>query len=856
MLAAPESQEAWSTWVHTLLGALRHAHARGWTHLDVTPDNTLVHRRPDGTRALWLADWGNAIDLAQIARCAASTSLATGTPGFAAPEVERADVWRWGPWSDVFGVARTARFWLEQAGLDPTPEWAAWLDRAEAPIGERFVNAELARAAAPACSSIGFDGDAAAAQDELRDPIWVGRAPLVRTIVDEILGGEPWVHVHVVEPQLGASAVARAVAARLATSGPRLVLPPLVVDGSAAPLQHALRAALGLDAAERREDATTSRLAAWFPALEAASLERVVRWLAPPRQGAPQLRGAGAASGALHALANAAPAPWIIVVDAATTPTDANAWLRELAATGAAQVVWAGPSAAEGRTHVLERLPSPDVAAILSAWGVPEAARAKLVEAIAGRAAAVEGTILRAGTGGAGDLGMRPLREQYERNVANQLALACAASLGTSFDARAWRSTLDVVGALSGRHLEPVLLELGVWDEPVAGVVAFRHEQVRAVVLEWAGADGLTERAHAACVSVLLPTADDSIEACVRVAFHAGAAGQADLARMLWTRACRAALRAGRLEDALAWAEAALRLEASEERAMALSLVRWKAIRRLWRDAPDAPRSLERLHDAAVEAGMLDLAASADIEHAYWRMALGDVAGGLALAQRGRSVLEAWGEDAQIGVALAAEALLLRRSGDVEGALRSYGAAADRFRDADDPHSLAHCELGRANTLLQAGRVSDAVLAYAAARDGLAGDPAELANVFNGMGECARLQGELPLATDLYTQALALWDLTGSNMRGMAVANLGIVLAQRGSFEAARRRLSEAYRLFCDGGRTQASAQVLLWRAVAAEDVQTAVAHLEEVGVYREGLDPEAEAALRERWGGLLGAGS
>ena len=282
---------------------------------------------------------------------------------------------------------------------------------------------------------------------------------------------------------------------------------------------------------------------------------------------------------------------------------------------------------------------------------------------------------------------------------------------------------------------------------------------------------------------------------------------------------------------------------------MALALVRWKAIRRLWRDAPDAPVALERLHDRATEAGMLDLAASADVEHAYWRMALGDTSRGLALAQRGRVLLEAWGDAAQLGVALAAEALLLRRGGEVEAALACYAEAARCFGEVDDAHSLSHCELGRGNTLLQAGRVSEAVQAYTVARDGLAGDPAELANVFNGMGECARLQGELTLATDLYERALHLWDLSGSNMRGIAEANLGIVLAQRGSFEASRVRLCEAYVRFRDGGRAQAAAHVLLWSAVAANDRDEARAFLEQVGVHREGLDAEAESALVARWG-------
>ncbi|MCO4745375.1 MAG: protein kinase [Proteobacteria bacterium] len=150
--------------VEAILGALAHAHARGVLHLDLKPDNVLVHRVATGFQVK-LADFGLATFGLPAER------RLQGTPAYMAPEQWRADSALFGPPTDIYAlgclvaalVRGAAPFSGDSSGqrlahLSARPEIApriaapkrleAWLLRALAKDpAERFPTAAHARAA-------------------------------------------------------------------------------------------------------------------------------------------------------------------------------------------------------------------------------------------------------------------------------------------------------------------------------------------------------------------------------------------------------------------------------------------------------------------------------------------------------------------------------------------------------------------------------------------------------------------------------------------------------------------------------------------------------------------------------------
>ncbi|MFT4975178.1 MAG: serine/threonine protein kinase/tetratricopeptide (TPR) repeat protein [Myxococcota bacterium] len=91
-------------WLLELLSALSHAHARGVIHRDIKPANLLLSQPIDQPMQLKVTDFG----LAYATDGSIVASPAAGTPAYMAPEQRAGRVEDYGPWTDLYGVGRTA----------------------------------------------------------------------------------------------------------------------------------------------------------------------------------------------------------------------------------------------------------------------------------------------------------------------------------------------------------------------------------------------------------------------------------------------------------------------------------------------------------------------------------------------------------------------------------------------------------------------------------------------------------------------------------------------------------------------------------------------------------------------------
>ncbi len=111
-LAERVGQMAWTALeplLLQLLEALAHAHARGLVHLDLKPNNLLLHQG-----RLVLADFG----IARAAGPVTGRKLA-GTPAYMAPEQIQPGLGALGPWTDLYALGCTV--WEMVTGVPPCP---------------------------------------------------------------------------------------------------------------------------------------------------------------------------------------------------------------------------------------------------------------------------------------------------------------------------------------------------------------------------------------------------------------------------------------------------------------------------------------------------------------------------------------------------------------------------------------------------------------------------------------------------------------------------------------------------------------------------------------------------------------
>lgn len=81
--------------------ALAALHCRGYLHLDLKPENVLIHSDSDGEPAAWVADLGIADEVSELVR---GPHRAAGTPPFMAPEQLQGRTQELGPWTDLFAL--------------------------------------------------------------------------------------------------------------------------------------------------------------------------------------------------------------------------------------------------------------------------------------------------------------------------------------------------------------------------------------------------------------------------------------------------------------------------------------------------------------------------------------------------------------------------------------------------------------------------------------------------------------------------------------------------------------------------------------------------------------------------------
>ncbi len=173
-----------------------------------------------------------------------------------------------------------------------------------------------------------------------------------------------------------------------------------------------------------------------------------------------------------------------------------------------------------------------------------------------------------------------------------------------------------------------------------------------------------------------------------------------------------------------------------------------------------------RLRDAEVALGAVDdgaqiraLPASIATARAYLSQAFGDVAGTLAHGQRALGLLTE--EDhLRRGPAFALVGLAQWASGDLEAAHRALAAAMSGFRKAGNPVFAISCTYGLADIRVTQGRLRAAINAYETSLQ-LALNPGGpmlpgVSDMYLGLGELYREQGDLQVAEDLLLKSEAL----------------------------------------------------------------------------------------------------
>lgn len=804
--------------LYGLLRALRHAHARGILHLDLSPGNVLLHQGHP-----WLADFGGGLLQGHARR------TRIGTPAFMAPECFEAggDV---GPWSDLYALGAVA--WTVLAGRPPHDgtDWSdlhdahahAPLPALEHPLGP-WLTRLLARAPADRPRSAG----AALELLEpllpapsrpcraphrpslrllgLRRPALVGRHGPLSTLersLAGVTGGTPAAVLvrgpsgcgksHLVQHFAQSSAELRGTTVLFARHDP---LSSGGTEGLGGMVASFLRCADPDDEAERhRLRAALGRLGSVRPAQLGRVRELLVGGGEPERRHrslAELLRTLPGpvlvtlddvqwGAEGLHFVRWALRQPALPVLFVLVTQTEAlaerpaeAALLRELTATPIAL----GP---------LER---PHHGALVDAFLPLEPALRRDVQRHTRGDPLFTDQLLRAwGTMGLDRARSRDWPPTLDALWARQLdrigarpALELASVLGAVVEAAPWRELASTLGLDLPESLVPDLVDSGLAVRHVDhdGRWGFVHGSLRAHLQRSARAAGRLDRLHRACARHF--THDPRRAARHWIALDDWCRAFAPLLRALWS-----AVQAGdvpAVEELVRLCDqAASRVEAPDPR-----LVRYALLRALHeqsrgdRDAkqqwvaradagslPDHERALRHyLHGATtLTDGQIDEAATAfaaalhaarpeDPVHLRAQIALG-----MAEIRRGRPA--------------EGRAALLRAH---EGC-RAAGDAAGRMR----------CSFGLANAAVQLGDLARAEHHVDTAREAAeaAGSARGLAECDNYYGEISRQQGELALAEQHYRAALSALREIDPEEAWVARVNLASALLQQGRTDEAR----------------------------------------------------------------------
>jgi len=167
------------------------------------------------------------------------------------------------------------------------------------------------------------------------------------------------------------------------------------------------------------------------------------------------------------------------------------------------------------------------------------------------------------------------------------------------------------------------------------------------------------------------------------------------------------------------------------------------------------------------------------------------------LFEEARSLYEAVGDAAGAATCLEGLADTARRTGEPERAEELFGQAIDLAGTLGLTRSVASMRQSLAQVLVARGELREAhdLQALAHATWERLGAPRALATSHNALGEVLRALGHLREAEEHYRRALALFEVTGSHLRFLPLANLTQMLMTEGLFEDAEVLLAQCEEL-------------------------------------------------------------
>lgn len=180
-------------------------------------------------------------------------------------------------------------------------------------------------------------------------------------------------------------------------------------------------------------------------------------------------------------------------------------------------------------------------------------------------------------------------------------------------------------------------------------------------------------------------------------------------------------------------------------------------------------------------------------------------------------------------------------------ALKHFHLALDAFREADDPHSVAHAlvNIGIAR-LVTANTEAVATLERAADLYRDSGDWASEANVLSHLGQIRREAGQPHATNDRLQQALARSTMVAGAVGGVELARRGVRYWRLGEYDAAVTHLQRALPLLRDAGNAVEEANTLLVLGVSYRELHRfdeAAADLERtLALYEDAGDVEGQA--------------
>ncbi len=380
------------------------------------------------------------------------------------------------------------------------------------------------------------------------------------------------------------------------------------------------------------------------------------------------------------------------------------------------------------------------------------------------------------------------------RPVEMRALLELAAVLGLSVDAQEFADACAALGArFPDDLLEPLLLHRLV--VPGEAGWSFAHGMLRESLERSARDEGRAAALHDACAR-MLGLREGQRGVAERLAHHLAEAGQREAAIEPFLVAARERLGGSQFEQAFALLDRRDRLlgelgvPESDPRALDGAVVRANVHRLHW-EFDEAERCASRALDVATQAGYLRGRAEAIVMLAHCARQRGDLELAMDRNRQAFGLFERLDDMDGRARMLLAMGLVAQQEGDLDRSVEMCERARSLFAIADNALVEANCVLALGHVHRQR-RSHDAARAYyesARVMFDRLGNQASVGHCVNGLAEVARYQGDLAAAEAGYREALAIQTAVGSKSAFIPRLNLGLVLTQRGEYEAARELL-------------------------------------------------------------------